>query len=56
MDEQPLRTLGLDIGDSRIGVAIGSQGGIAIRPLAAIDRTLLDQDIQNILELIKDTM
>jgi len=54
MDDQPLRTLGLDIGDSRIGVAIGSQGGISIRPLEAINRTLLDQDIQSILQLIKE--
>lgn len=54
MDEQPLRTLGLDIGDKRIGVAIGSQWGISIRPLEAINRSFLDADIQNILELIKD--
>ncbi|MFC2070388.1 Holliday junction resolvase RuvX [Chloroflexota bacterium] len=46
------RNLGLDIGDRRIGVALGDPGGIIASPLTIINRTDEQQDIAAIIAII----
>ena len=46
------RSLGLDIGDKRIGVALSDPGGILASPLTIIDRRDERQDTEAILDII----
>ncbi len=46
------RSLGLDIGDRRIGVAMSDPGGILASPLTIINRTDEKSDIDVILALV----
>ncbi len=48
-----MRSLGLDIGDRRIGVALSDPLGILASPLKVIERGLDGEDIAAILELVK---
>jgi putative Holliday junction resolvase len=52
MVKNPLRILGLDVGDKRIGVAVAYSDGIVVRPLDAIQRSFMDDDIGKIVTLI----
>ena len=47
------RSLGLDIGDKRIGLAISDPGGMLASPLSIIERGDLDTDIQRIVGIIR---
>jgi putative Holliday junction resolvase len=47
------RLLGLDIGDSRIGVALSDPLGILASPLTIITRTEEEADIKAIVEIIR---
>ncbi len=47
-----MRSLGLDIGDRRIGVALSDPEGILASPLAVIDRRSDSLDIEAITEII----
>lgn len=46
------RSIGLDIGDKRIGVALSDQGGILASPFTIIDRRDESQDIKVITDII----
>ncbi len=46
------RSLGLDIGDKRIGVALSDSGGILASPFSIIDRKDERQDIEAIINII----
>ena len=48
-----MRSLGLDIGDKRTGVALSDPLGILASPLTIIDRTDGKADITSILEIIE---
>ena len=52
MEENITRTLGLDMGDSRIGVALSDPLGIMATPLTIISRTDEDADIRAILDIV----
>ncbi len=47
-----MRSLGLDIGDKRIGVALSDPDGILASPLAIINRRDESQDIEAIVDII----
>jgi putative Holliday junction resolvase len=47
-----MRSLGLDIGDRRIGVALSDPGGILASPLTVIDRRDESLDIEAITDII----
>ncbi|MFC1847200.1 Holliday junction resolvase RuvX [Chloroflexota bacterium] len=47
------RSLGLDIGDKRIGVALSDPGGILASPFTIIDCTDEKQDIEAIINIIE---
>jgi len=47
-----MRSLGLDIGDKRIGVALSDPGGILASPLTIINRTDDAVDIESIVNII----
>lgn len=47
------RTLALDVGDRRIGMAISDLMGWTAQPLYTIHRTQEEEDLQNIVEVIK---
>jgi len=47
-----MRSLGLDIGDRRIGVALSDPEGILASPLTIINRTDESQDIEAIIDII----
>src|SRR4030067_513604 len=47
------RSLGMDIGDKRIGLAISDPSGILASPLAIIDRSDATADIEAIVHIIK---
>jgi len=49
-----MRSLGLDIGDRRIGVAMSDPGGIIATPYSIIERTDDRQDIDTILNIVKE--
>jgi putative Holliday junction resolvase len=51
MEEMKTRTLGLDMGDSRIGVALSDPLGIMASPLTIISRTNEEADIKAILDI-----
>lgn len=46
------RSLGLDIGDKRIGVALSDPGGILASPLTIIERSDDEQDIETIISFV----
>lgn len=46
------RSLGLDIGDKRIGVALSDPGGILASPFSIVDRREESQDIETIVDII----
>lgn len=48
------RVLGLDVGESRIGVALCDSSGIIVSPLAAIKRSNLENDLKAIVRLAED--
>lgn len=48
-----MRTLGLDIGDKRTGVAVSDPGGILATPVTVLDSTDENTLINEILELVK---
>jgi len=47
-----MRSLGLDIGDKRIGVALSDPGGILASPFAVINRRDESRDIEAIVDII----
>jgi putative Holliday junction resolvase len=47
-----MRSLGLDIGDRRIGVALSDPGGILASPLTVINRRDESRDIEAIIDII----
>ena len=47
------RTLGLDVGDSRIGVALSDPLGIMASPLTIISRTENEADITAIVDIVR---
>jgi len=47
-----MRSMGLDIGDRRIGVALSDPGGILASPHSIIDRTDEKQDIEAIIDIV----
>ena len=49
-----MRVLGLDIGDRRVGLAIGDDVGSLAVPAGVIDRTTARQDVARILEAATD--
>ena len=48
-----MRTLGLDVGDRRIGVALSDPGGILASPFAIIERADVDQSIAAIADIVQ---
>jgi putative Holliday junction resolvase len=52
LEEDETRSLGLDIGDRRIGVALSDPAGILATPLTVIERRDERQDIQTIIDII----
>lgn len=46
-----MRTIGLDVGERRVGIAICDTAGILATPYSAIERKRLDQDISAINEI-----
>jgi putative Holliday junction resolvase len=48
-----MRSLGLDIGDRRIGVALSDPHGILASPLTIINRIDENRDIEAIIDIIK---
>ncbi|MDP6494568.1 MAG: Holliday junction resolvase RuvX [Dehalococcoidia bacterium] len=48
------KILGLDVGNSRIGVAIGDASGIVVSPLPAIQRSSLEEDFGAVLRLTEE--
>jgi putative Holliday junction resolvase len=49
-----MRSLGLDIGDKRIGVALSDALGMLARPLVVIERQDDEKDVAAILALVKE--
>ena len=49
-----MRSMGLDIGDRRIGVALSDSGGILASPLTIIDRRYDKLDIGAVIEIIRE--
>ncbi len=47
-----MRSLGLDVGDKRIGVALSDPGGILASPLTVINRRDESLDIETIIDII----
>ena len=54
MEGEALRLLGLDVGERRIGVAVGDPEGIVVTPLTAILRSSLDEDLRAVVRLAGD--
>ena len=54
MEGEALRVLGLDVGERRIGVAVGDSGGIVVSPLPAIRRSSLEEDLKAVVRLTGD--
>jgi putative holliday junction resolvase len=48
------RTLGIDVGDRRIGLALSDSGGILASPLTIIEHTTELGDIEAIVKIAKD--
>jgi putative Holliday junction resolvase len=53
MEEQKPRIMGVDFGDSRIGVALGDPLGIMATPLTIITRTEEEKDIGALIDIIR---
>ena len=51
---EKLRVLGLDIGDRRIGLAIGETAGTLAVPLGVVPRTSTRKDVARILEVARE--
>ena len=49
-----MRSMGLDIGDRRIGVALSDSGGILASPLTIIDRRYDKLDIGAVIEIVRE--
>ena len=54
MEGGSLRTLGLDVGESRIGVAVSDPTGTITTPLAAIQRASLEADLRAVTRLAEE--
>ena len=54
MEGGGLRTLGLDVGESRIGVAVSDPTGTIVNPLAAISRVNLEDDLSAVTRLAEE--
>ena len=54
MAGESLRVLGLDVGDSRIGVAVSDPAGIVVTPLPAISRSKLEEDCRAVLRVAQE--
>tara|TARA_B100001750_G_scaffold243475_1_gene258787 strand:- start:2413 stop:2847 length:435 start_codon:yes stop_codon:yes gene_type:complete len=52
MAQDSVRLLGLDVGEKRIGVAVAYPDGIVVRPLVAINRSSVSDDIDKVVFLI----
>lgn len=52
MTERRRRTLGLDFGEKRIGLAVSDSLGATARPLEVVQRHSLSQDIERIGEVV----
>jgi len=48
-----MRSMGLDIGDRRIGVALSDPGGILASPFTIIERSELRQELEAIADIVK---
>lgn len=48
------RTLGLDLGDRRIGVALSDPLGLAAHPLLTLTRVSRERDLERIRELVRE--
>jgi putative Holliday junction resolvase len=48
-----MRIMGLDVGDKRIGVALSDSGEILASPLTIVERSGEEQDIEAIVEIIR---
>lgn len=49
-----MRILGLDIGDRRIGVSVSDPTGMISTGLGVIKRTDIDEDVEKVLEYVKE--
>lgn len=49
-----MRYLALDVGNKRVGVAVGSIEGRIATPLAVIPRTTIERDAAQLLELVRE--
>ena len=54
MAGEALRVLGLDVGERRIGVAVGDPTGIVVTPMPAIQRSSLEDDLRAVVRLAGD--
>ena len=54
MEGEALRVLGLDVGESRIGVAIGDPTGTIASPIAAIQRRNPEKDMKAVVRLVEE--
>lgn len=54
MAEDRTRTLGLDIGDRWIGVALSDPAGILASPLAVLDRRDAASEVQMIVDIVRE--
>ena len=48
-----MRSMGLDLGDRRIGVALSDPGGILASPFTIIEHTEQDRDIEAITDIVR---
>ena len=53
MEEPPARTMGLDVGDRRIGVAISDALGLTAQPVLTLVRANRRQDLKSLQRLIR---
>lgn len=49
-----MRLLGLDVGDKRIGIAVTDPLGWTVQPVATIERSRLEQDLETIACYVQD--
>lgn len=54
MAGESLRVLGLDVGESRIGVAVSDSAGVVVTPLPAIRRSRLEEDCRVVLRVARE--
>jgi putative holliday junction resolvase len=48
------RTMALDYGDRRIGIAISDELGVAARPLLTLSRTRWSEDLERLVALVRE--